>query len=65
MIKKVLVSVIVVNTLFFYIFMKFLHNQEQVKKQEIIEKNIVDINKTNGLINTYSNYVEKIIPADE
>ena len=45
--------------------MKVLNTQEQVEKQEIIEKNIVDINKTNGLINTYSSYVEKIIPADE
>jgi hypothetical protein len=45
--------------------MKVLNTQEQVEKQEIIEKNIVDINKTNGLINTYSNYVEKLIPADE
>ncbi len=65
MIKKVFISIILINTIFFYIFMKVLNTQEQVEKQEIIEKNIVDINKTNGLINTYSNYVEKLIPADE
>lgn len=65
MIRKVFIAIIIINTIFFYIFMRVLYTQEQVEIQNIIEKNIVDINKTNGLINTYSSYVEKIIPADE
>lgn len=65
MIKKVLISIVLINTIFFYIFLKVLMNNNQTEFTTKFEKNIVDIKKSNEIIDTYSNYVNEIIPANE
>jgi hypothetical protein len=65
MIKKVLISIVLINTIFFYIFLKVLMSNNQTEFTTNFEKNIVDIKKSNEIIDTYSNYVNEIIPANE
>jgi len=42
-----------------------LINNVQIEFTYGFEKNIVDIKKSNEIIDTYSNYVNEIIPANE
>lgn len=65
MIRKILITIILINTIFFYIFIRVLINNLQVDFTYGFEKNIVDIKKSNEIIDTYSNYVNEIIPANE
>ena len=65
MIRKILITIILINTIFFYIFIRVLINNVQVDFTYGFEKNIVDIKKSNEIIDTYSNYVNEIIPANE
>jgi len=65
MIRKILISIILINSIFFYIFLKVLISNVQIEVRSNFEKNIVDIKKSNEIIDTYSNYVNEIIPANE
>lgn len=65
MIRKILITIILINTIFFYIFIRVLINNVQIEFTYGYEKNIVDIKKSNEIIDTYSNYVNEIIPANE
>ena len=64
MFKKIFITVLLINVIFFNIFAN-LDNSEVEKKTESIEKKVVDIKSANDLINTYSNLIKEIIPANE
>lgn len=64
MFKKIFITVLLVNIIFFNIFAN-ISNSEVEKKTEAIEKKVVDIKSANDLINTYSNLIKEIIPANE
>jgi hypothetical protein len=64
MFKKIFITVLLINVIFFNILVSY-SNKEIEKKSESIEKKVVDIKSANDLINTYSNLIKEIIPANE
>jgi len=63
MIKKILASIIVLNIIFINFISGFI--VPKVKVEETIIEKVVDIKNTNDLINTYSNLIMEIVPANE
>jgi hypothetical protein len=64
MYKKIFVTVFLINVIFLSVFFG-ISNPNESLKAENLEKIIVDIKNSNALINTYSNLIKEIIPADE
>jgi hypothetical protein len=64
MIKKVFITVFLINVIFISALAE-LNNYSILKKSKEIEKKIVDIRNSNVLINTYSNLIKENIPANE
>lgn len=63
MIKKILIIIFLVNTIGISFFLS-LKDKDELKKAKLYEKNIVDIKNSNDLINTYSNLIKEIVPAN-
>jgi hypothetical protein len=64
MIKKVFITVFLINVIFICALAE-LNNYTILQKSKEIEKKIVDIRNSNVLINTYSNLIKENIPANE
>jgi hypothetical protein len=64
MIKKVFITVFLINVIFISVLAE-LNNYSILQKSKEIEKKIVDIRNSNVLINTYSNLIKENIPANE
>ena len=64
MYKKIFVTVFLINVIFLSVFFGISNPNERLKAENL-EKIIVDIKNSNALINTYSNLIKEIIPADE
>jgi len=64
MIKKVFITVFLINVIFITILLEF-NNYSILEKSKNLEKKIVDIQNSNVLINTYSNLIKENIPANE
>ena len=64
MYKKIFVTVFLINVIFLSVFFGISNPNENLKAENL-EKIIVDIKNSNALINTYSNLIKEIIPADE
>ena len=64
MIKKVFITVFLINVIFISALAE-LNNYSILQKSKEIEKKIVDIRNSNVLINTYSNLIKENIPANE
>ena len=63
MIKKIFASILILNIIFIN-FISYLIVPKIKIDQTILEK-VVDIKNTNDLINTYSNLIMEIVPANE
>jgi hypothetical protein len=63
MIKKIFASILILNIIFIN-FISYLIVPRIKIDQTILEK-VVDIKNTNDLINTYSNLIMEIVPANE
>jgi hypothetical protein len=63
MIKKIFASILILNIIFIN-FISYLIVPRTKIDQTILEK-VVDIKNTNDLINTYSNLIMEIVPANE
>lgn len=63
MLKKIIIILFLINVIMISYFMS-MYNKNEVQKTIEFEKNIVDIKNTNGLINTYSNLIKEIVPAN-
>lgn len=60
--KKIFTLLLLINALIIYIVISAIYPRIQY---ENLLKNIIDINNSNVLINTYSNLIMEIVPADE
>jgi hypothetical protein len=63
MIKKLLPSILILNIVIINLIINFLN--PQVLIEELIQNKIIDIKNTSDLINTYSNLIMEIVPANE
>jgi hypothetical protein len=64
MIKKVFITVFLINVIFITILLEF-NNYSILEKSKNLEKKIVDIQNSNVLINTNSNLIKENITANE
>ena len=60
--KKIFIYLLLINTFVFYFYINLFSPRYEYKN---ILNNIIDINNTNVLINTYSNLIMEIVPANE
>jgi hypothetical protein len=63
MIKKIFTSILVLNIILINIAINFLVPKIEINSE--LTKKVVDIKNTNDLINTYSNLIMEIVPANE
>ncbi len=63
MIKKIFASILILNVIFIN-FISYLV-VPRIEIDEKIREKVVDIKNTNDLINTYSNLIMEIVPANE
>jgi|LakMenEpi03Aug12_release.lakeMendotaPanAssembly.Ray.scaffolds.fasta_scaffold3915421_1 hypothetical protein len=63
MIKKIFTSILVLNIILINIAINFLVPKIEINLE--LTKKVVDIKNTNDLINTYSNLIMEIVPANE
>ena len=63
MIKKIFTSILVLNIILINIAINFLVPKIEINLE--LTKKVVDIKNTNDLINTYSNLLMEIGPANE
>jgi hypothetical protein len=63
MIKKILATVIILNAILINLITNYLY--PKVSYSNEIDKKVIDIKNTNDLINTYSNLIISIVPANE
>lgn len=63
MIKKIFASILILNIIFIN-FISYLI-VPKIEIDENIRQKVVDIKNTNDLINTYSNLIMEIVPANE
>jgi hypothetical protein len=63
MIRKIFPSIIIINVILINLIINFLN--PELKIEENVLNKLVDIKNTNDLINTYSNLLMEIGPANE
>lgn len=60
--KKIFLYLLLINTIVIYLYINIFSPRD---KFENIINNVIDINNKNVLINTYSNLIMEIVPANE